>query len=146
MLSRAPFVTDVIHIVPLAEVCLLGVLLDKSLSLKGHISNVTWISFHQLQKIRMIHRYLLTSAVIQLVLIVAQTRIDYCNSILLGLPNSQLSRLQMVFNASAHMIFGARWDEHVTPSLKNKLHWLHIPERIIYKRCWLTFLALNDLA
>lgn len=36
---------------------------------------------------------------------------DYCNSILLGLSDSQLNRLQLlVVNISARLIFGARWN------------------------------------
>jgi hypothetical protein len=56
----------------------------------------------------------------------------------------QLARLQMVLNASARLIFGVRWGDHVTPLLKDKLHWLRISERITYKRCWLTCRILND--
>ena len=42
----------------------------------------------------------LTGLVVSLVL----TRVDYCNSVLTGLPLSQLNRLQAVINAAARLI------------------------------------------
>lgn len=37
---------------------------------------------------------------------------------------------QMVLKASACMIFGTRRGDHVTPLLKDNLHWLCIPEHV----------------
>jgi len=42
----------------------------------------------------------MTTLVVSLLL----TRVDYCNSVLTGLPSSQLNRLQAVINASARLI------------------------------------------
>lgn len=111
----------------------------------SHISNVTQTSFYQFRQIRAIHWYHPVMAVTKLVRAFVLTMVDYCNSILLGLQDAQLSRLQMTLNVSACLIYGARWDEHVTSLLKDKLHWLSVPECITYKPCWLTFCALNDL-
>jgi hypothetical protein len=144
LISRVPFIFDQTHIIPSAEVRLLGVLLDESLTFDSHISNVTRIAFHQLRRIKAIRRHIPTSAMIQLMRALVITRIDYCNSLLWGLPDSQLSRLQRVLNASARIVFRARWGEHVTPLLRDRLHWLRVSERVIYKRCSFTFRALND--
>lgn len=83
-------------------------------------------------------------AAIQLIRALVLSRVDQCNGVLLGLPESQLSRLQSVLNASSRLIFGARWNDHVTPLLRDKLHWLGVRERITYKRCLITYRALND--
>ena len=66
------------------------------------------------------------------------SRMDQNNSLLLGLPNTRISRIQMVQNASARMITGARKIEHITPILAN-LHWLPIQKRIIFKVLLLIF-------
>ena len=56
----------------------------------------------------------------------------------------RLNRLQSVLKQVARVIFGCRWGEHVTPLLRDRLHWLPVPQRIVYKRCWLTYRALHD--
>ena len=60
-----------------------------------------------------------------------------------GFPNSQLKKLQMVQNAAAKIISGARKYDHVTPLLR-KLYWLPVKERLEFKILYLTFEALND--
>lgn len=108
------------------------------------MSSVTRTCYFQLRKIAEIRRYISIPAVIHLVRALVLSRLDYCNSILLGLPDYQLDRLQSVMNAAARLIFGMRWKDHVTPMLRDRLHWLKISERIVYKRCSLTFRALHD--
>lgn len=74
----------------LAEVCLLGVLLDELLTLVGRVSNVTRACFHQLQKIKEMRQYIPTLTVIPLTHALIIARVDYCISILHGLPATQL--------------------------------------------------------
>ena len=51
------------------------------------------------------------------------SRLDYCNSLFYGLPNSQLAKLQKVQNATARLVCGTpRWS-HVMPLLY-QLHWV----------------------
>ena len=86
-------------------------------------------------------RHAVTSLVTSLVL----TRLDYCNSVLAGLPANLLNRLQAVINAAARLICSARKSEHITPILMD-LHWLRIQERIQYKLCVLVFKCKHSLA
>ena len=53
----------------------------------------------------------------------AISRIDYCNSILYGLPTIDHEKLQWVQNIAACLITGSSLRDHITPVLKN-LHWL----------------------
>ena len=50
---------------------------------------------------------------------------DYCNSLLAGLPQSLVCKLQGVQNCAAHLVVCAPPHVHVTPILRH-LHWLPI--------------------
>lgn len=93
-----------------------------SFSFVGHLGNVTHTCYYQIHRIREICHYLPLPDVIKLVRAFILSQVDYCKSILLGLPGSLFSRLQMVLKASAHLIFGTRWNENVTPLLRDNLH------------------------
>ena len=68
--------------------------------------------------------------------------LDYCNSLLYGLPNNVLKKYQMVQNAAAKVICKARKYEHVTPFFL-ELHWLPVYYRIQFKILLLTYKCLN---
>ena len=89
LISRAPFKVDGVDIVPKSVIRLLGVLVDEVLSFDKHIGCLTRNCYYQLRRIRSIRRYIPTSVAIQLVRALVLPRIDYCNSVLLGLPSSQ---------------------------------------------------------
>lgn len=73
------------------------------------------------------------------------TKLDNCNSLLYGLPQYLLDRLQNVQNSAARLITRTRKHDHITPILQ-KLHWLPVKQRIIFKLLLLTYKALHGLA
>jgi len=89
--------------------------------------------FHPVQ-LRSVRRSLSQESFTRLVVALVLARLDYCNGVLAGLPASQLSRLQSVLHAAARLIYGVRRHDHVTP-LQQQLHWLSVPERVIFKLC-----------
>ena len=87
-----------------------------------------------------------TNAAKSLIIAVVVSRLDYCNSIYAGLPRAQLDRLHSVFNSAAGLIFGVVLSAHVTPLLRDRLHWLRAPERVTFKLCVRVFKALHGSA
>ncbi|KAL2082231.1 hypothetical protein ACEWY4_022049 [Coilia grayii] len=73
------------------------------------------------------------------------SRLDYCNALYFGLPQSQLAHLQLVQNAAARLLTGKRRQEHITPVLSS-LHWLPICFRIHFKMLLLVFKSLHGQA
>ena len=59
-------------------------------------------------------------------------RLDYCNSLLAGIPQKLVNKVQRVMNCAARLVCEASKREHVTPLLVN-LHWLPVECRIEYK-------------
>ena len=72
------------------------------------------------------------------------SRLDYYNSLYIGLPDSELRFLQMILNSAARIVRQLpRFSrEHITP-ICIELHFLPIKARIKYKICLLAFKALT---
>ena len=63
--------------------------------------------------------------------------LDYCNALLYGVAKTEIQRLQTVMNAAARLGLG-RYD-HVTPVLRDTLHWLPIRQQVVFKLAVLAF-------
>ena len=70
------------------------------------------------------------------------SKVDYCNSLFVGLPNVTLKKIQSVMNRAARLLCHLPLRVSITASLID-LHWLPIKARIEYKICLITFKALK---
>ena len=112
----------------------LGVLLDNELSMKPHISKTASVCYFHLRRLKTVRRILGMRTTASLVTAFVISRLDYCNSVLAGLPKSSIAPLQRVQNAAARLICALGPHDHVTPSLR-ELHWLPVEQRIVFKLC-----------
>ena len=89
--------------------------------------------------------YLSSQTVEKLVHVLVSSKLDYCNSLLYGLPKEALDKLQHIQNVAARIDTHTRKCDHITQVLC-QLHWLPIEECIVFKILLLTFKCLNALA
>ena len=114
----------------------LGVLLDSELTLKQHISKVASCCYYHIRRLRQVSRFVSRDVMMQLTSAFILSRLDYCNSILAGLPKSTIDTLQRVQNAAARLVLGLGPRDHISDGLR-QLHWLPVEARIRYKLCLL---------
>ena len=85
----------------------LGVHLHQTLSMQQHISSVCRTAYLKLRRIASVSSWLTQSATAQLVSSAVTSHLDYCSSILAGLPVlplKQISHLQRVQNNAAKLV------------------------------------------
>ena len=116
----------------------LGVMLDESLEMNSHINQICKTSLYHIHNIRRISKYLSKECRQSLFHAYVTSRLDYCNSILYGLPKYQLSKLQRIQNMAARLITDTMKFDHIKPVLYN-LHWLPVNYRIQFKILMITF-------
>lgn len=110
----------------------LGVILDKHLTMSSHINNVCRSGSLALRNIGRIRKYLDSSSTERLVHAFIMSKLDYCNSLLYGLPDKDLNKLQRLQNSAARLVTRTKIRDHITPVLKS-LHWLPVKHRITFK-------------
>ena len=110
----------------------LGTWLDTNLTMSAHINETCQAAIYHLYNIKRISRYLSYDDRKSIVQAVIMSRIDYCNSLLVGVPSTQLSKLQHLQNAAARLVSNVAKYDHITPTLVN-LHWLPVMYRVNVK-------------
>ena len=104
LIDHSSIVGHGIIIKPSSTVRLLGVYVDEAMSFEAHIGNVVRTCFFQLRKLKAIRNYIPLDTAKTSVNAFVVTKLDYCNSLLAGVPSCQLDRLQSVFNAAARLV------------------------------------------
>ena len=101
-------------------------------------------AFFHIYNIRRIRKFLNEDNTRTLVNLFVTSRLDYCNSLLYGLPACSLKKLQGVQNTAARLIRNISRFDHITPT-PYKLHWLPVKFRIDFKVLLNTYKALQGL-
>ena len=92
-------------VLPVSSVRDLGVCLDGDLAMRTHVTTTVKGCFAALRQIRSVRRSLPRHALLTLVRALIISKVDYCNSLLAGISDNQMSRLQSVLNAAARLVF-----------------------------------------
>ena len=100
---------------------------------------------YHLRNISKIRKYLTQDSAPILIHAFISSKLDYCNSLLYGIPKYLVCRLQRVQNTAARIVTLTRKYDSITP-IMFKLHWLPVHSRIIFKLLLLVYKALNGKA
>ena len=110
------------------------------MAMDTQIKSVARSTLYHIRNISAIRPLLPESAAAQLVHSLVTSRLDYCNSLLYGVPECKHKELQRIQNIAARVVKLMRCSpgSRMTPVLKS-LHWLPIKSRIIFKILLLTY-------
>ena len=130
---------------PCSTVKNLGVMMDNSLTMVPQVNALTKSMYFQIRNIASVRNYLTKDVAKTLMTSLVLSKLDYCNSLLAGLPDNTLSKLQVAQNNAARVVERVRKRDSAKPLLYN-LHWLPVKERITYKIALLCFKCINRTA
>ena len=122
----------------------LGVIFDRVLSLRQHVSYTSRACRFHLRNISRIRKYIPQDISIVLIKSLVMSRLDYSNGLLYGLPKCTVSGLQAVQNSAARIVTQERLRDH--DSMSRALMELPVDKRIEYKLLLYTYKALHGLA
>ena len=121
----------------------LGVIFDSSLTMSDHIPSVSKSCFMSIHDLRRIRTTLDSTTAKTIATSFIQSKVDYCDSLLLNLSRSQLDGLQLILNSAARAVSKTPRFTYISPVLKS-LHWLKIDQRIHYKILSITYKTLQS--
>ena len=121
----------------------LGVTITDTLSMDKHVTNICRSAYNEIRKISTIRHLLSLDATKTLVCSLILSKFDYCNTLLAGIPQHHIDKLQKAQHSACRLILKARKHDHIQPHMR-QLHWLPISSRIMYKSANLCFNSFTD--
>ena len=140
-----PIEIDGIQVLPVKRARNLGVVFDEQFTMYNFVSAKCRLASFALHKISKIRPYINKTTTEKLVHAFVMCHLDSCNSLLFGLPDTQLKKLQVIQNSAARMVTRTKRHESISPVLRF-LHWLPIKFRISFKILLLMYLCTNNMA
>ena len=95
---------------------MLGSWFDRHVFMDVHVGKVCSKAFRGLYNIRQIRKFLSIECTKTLVHAFVTSHLDYCNSLLFGISQYQIKRLQWVLNAAARITCFTPRCSHITPA------------------------------
>ena len=123
----------------------IGAVLDENMEFRAHVDQVARSCYLHLRNIAHIRPFINEDTAATLVHAFISSKLDNLNSILAGVPQTIVKKLQLIQNNAARLVKRKKRHDHVTPILQ-ELHWLPVKMRIQYKICLLTHKALHGSA
>ena len=87
-----------------SKIRVLGVIIDSELSFDGHVTSVVRACNYYIRSLRHIRHLLNKDASNMIARFIALSRLDYCNAVLYGVSDHNISRLQRVQNNLARVV------------------------------------------
>ena len=110
--------------------------------MKKHVIKICQTAYFEFKRITSVRKFLTEHAAKTLVTSYILSRLDHCNCLLMGTPNSVIQPLQKIQNFTARLVLLALRHHH-SIRLLEKQHWLLISEGIKYKIACMCFSAVN---
>ena len=101
--------------------------MDNHLSFDQHVSDVVRSCNNHIRS-RHIRPLNDRETAVDLACSIVASRLDYCNSVLYGVSESNIAKLQRMQNNLARVVCKSPYNSHVT-----ELHWLPVRHRTTYK-------------
>ena len=127
--------TDSVEISTASSVRNLGAIFDSAVSSEAFVNSIRKSAWFNLFNISRSRRSLTTDAAKILIQAYVMSKIDYCNSLLYGIPDKLLNRIQRMQN---YVVLRLNKFSHITPALAT-LHWLPVNRRIDFKIALLVY-------
>ena len=113
--------------------------------MKPHVNALCKLSFYHLRNIGFIQKYLTPDSAKIIAQAPIVSKLDYCKSLLYGLPSYLIQKLQHFQNSATRLITKSPRFCHMTPVLRD-LQWLPAHLRIEFKVLLITYKALRGQA
>ena len=123
----------------------LGVMFDCNLKSMTHVNKLVSTSYVTMRNITKIWHSLDQDTLKTLCHALVMSKIDYCNSTLLGMANYNLVKLQWVQNMLCRIVTATRKYDKISDQMI-ELHWLKVEYQIIFKIVTLMFRCVNNTA
>ena len=120
---------------------ILGVTLDGSLTMDGHVSETVKSCNYHLQALRHLRQSVTREVANSMACSIINTRLDYCNSLFRGVSEKNISKLQRIRNRAARIVCNVGRRELSSKELLIDLHWLPVRCRVEFKTAALCFKA-----
>ena len=114
-------------------------------TMSSHVSHLVQVAFLKLRELSYFRRCLTNESAKTAVHVYVTSRLEYCNSLLFGLPQELTMKMQSVMNAAGRLVTKIRKFDHITPVLRD-LHWLLVSYRCQFKILLLVFKCIHKLA
>ena len=118
----------------------LGLVIDENLKFDSHVSAVCKSYFVHMRALRHLRPMISTNMATMVACAIVSSRLDYCNSVLAGISDAKLKKLERVQYSLARVVTGMRVysRDHMMPVLA-KLHWLLIRVRVSFNIATMVF-------
>jgi len=111
-----------------------------------HVTSIYRAAYYHLKNVHCLKAFLTQDALVTVIYAFVTSRIDFCNSLLYGISDYNINRLQRIQSSGARIVTNSQKYDRITQNLQ-KLHWLPVTvrQRIHYKILLIAYKSINDM-